>query len=338
MDSCANDLFAATADTSCMNHKFPSDSSKFSCGIVHFYARLLVLRCYEDYNLRHDTQPIDLEICDQVCTQGNPDVLAMQHRRLELVKLKQALSGYLGPLTPEHESFTFGKGSELVNDSYRRKLHSLVTDVEMLMSLYDNTMRIYEWRIRESGSDYKAELASEQLTEAKESKATAISLGKLSNLAFLYLPINFVCATLGMNLAIFGQGTVPVWVFFILVFVFGLLTYLPIYLVPSDEKLARYRRLAYHLARRSISAGFWFLAFTMTHSDQQNFEIINSGLAQVCLGSDIRRTKGWKDETHDGLFDKATLGSKEFWKERVKRIYLAIGELNSNDRATELTV
>lgn len=321
-----------------MNHEFPSDSFEFSCGIVHFYARLLVLRCYEDYNLRHDTQPIVLEECNQVCSQGHPDIVAMHHRRLELVKLKQALSGYLGPLTPEHESFTFGKGSELVNDSNRGKLPSLVTDVEMLMSLYENTMRTYEWSIHETDSDYKAELASEQLAEAKESKATAISLGKLSNLAFLYLPINFVCAMLGMNLGIFGKGTVPVWVFFILVFVFGLLTYLPIYLFPSNEQRAWYHRLAYHLARRSIFAGFWFLAFTMTHDNRQNFEIINSGLAQVCLGSYIHRTKGWKDERHDGLFDKATLGSKEFWKERVKRIYVAIGELNSNDRATELTV
>jgi len=74
------------------------------------------------------------------------------------------------------------------------------------------------------------------LEEAKLSKATAISLGRLSNLAFLYLPINFVCAMLGMNLSIFGQGQVPVWVFLMLVVFFGLLTDLPIYLQSTNEE------------------------------------------------------------------------------------------------------
>ena len=117
----------------------------------------------------------------------------MHHRRLELVKFKQALFGYLGPLSPEHKS------SDAAGDSYRRNLQGLLTDVEMLLSLYNDTMRIYNWHTHATDSDYKAELASEQVEEARESKVTAKSLGKLSNLAFLYLPLNFVCAMLGMN-------------------------------------------------------------------------------------------------------------------------------------------
>ena len=69
--SCAIDLFAATADTSYINDEFLSDSSEFSCGIVHFYARLLILRFYEDYRLRHDTQPIELNESDRVASQGH---------------------------------------------------------------------------------------------------------------------------------------------------------------------------------------------------------------------------------------------------------------------------
>lgn len=98
-------------------------------------------------------------------------------------------------------------------DSYRRSLQGLLTDVEMLLSLYDNTMKFYNWYIHETQSDNKLELASEQLEEARQSKATAINLGKVSNPALLYLPLNFVCTMLGMNLSIFGQGNVPVWVF-----------------------------------------------------------------------------------------------------------------------------
>ena len=336
--SCAVDLFAATADTSSINHEFLSNSSEFSSGIVHFYARLLVLRCYEDYILRHDTQPVDLHESSRVATREYPHIIAMHHRRLELVKLKQNLFGYLGPLAPEHKSVAVRKDSDSADDPYRRKLQCLLTDVEMLLSLYDNTMRIYEWHLHETDSDYKGELASEQLEEAKESKATAISLGKLSNLAFLYLPINFVCAMLGMNLSIFGQGEVPVWVFLILVVFFGVLTYLPIYLPTINKQRVRMCKLAYHLARRSVPAGFWFLAFSLTHNYQQNFEIMNSGLAQVFLGYTGSRTKGWMDGRNDGLFGRATWGSEAFWKEKVKKIILAVEELNSNNEETVLTV
>jgi hypothetical protein len=91
----------------------------------------------------------------------------MHHRRLELVKLKQDLSGYLGPLAPKNKSVAVRKSPDSAEDQYRRKLQGLLTDIEMLLSLYDNTMRIYEWHIHETDSDYKGELASEQLEEAR---------------------------------------------------------------------------------------------------------------------------------------------------------------------------
>ncbi|MCJ1437973.1 hypothetical protein MMC27_007360 [Xylographa pallens] len=336
--SCAVDPFAATVDTSFKHSEISRDPFEFTCSIVHFYARLLVLRCYEDYSLRHDTQPIKLIDSDRVSTVNHPHIVAMHYRRLELVKLKHDLFGYLGPLAPEHESVVVRMDSDSADNPYRRKLRSLLTDIEMLLSLYDNTMRIYEWHIHEINSDYKAELVSEQLEEAKQSKATGISLGKLSNLAFLYLPINFVCAMLGMNLSIFGQGEVPVWVFLILVVFFALLTYLPIYLPTIDERKVRHLRLAYYLARRSVSAGFWFLAFSFTHNNHQNFEIINSGLAQILLGYTGVRTKGRMDERHNGLFKTATWGNEAFWKEKVKIIFDAVEELHSSNEIPELTV
>ena len=94
----------------------------------------------------------------------------------------------------------------MINTTYWRRLISFLTDDEMLLSLYDNTRRIYEWHIHEINPDYTGELASEQLEEARQSKVTAISLGKVSSLAFIYLPLNFVYAMLGMNLSIYGQG------------------------------------------------------------------------------------------------------------------------------------
>ena len=137
--SCSIDLFFSTIDTSSTKHKLPSDSSEFSSCIVHFYARLLVLRCYEDYHLRHNPEPvIDLD-SNRTYNKGRPCIVAIHRRRLELVQFKQDLSGYLGPLAPEH------KGSDSADDQYRRRLQSLLTDIEMLLSLYDNAVRIYEW-------------------------------------------------------------------------------------------------------------------------------------------------------------------------------------------------
>ena len=66
---------------------------------------------------------------------------------------------------------------------------------------------------------------------------------------------------------------------------------------------------------------------------------MNSGLAQVFLGYTGRRTKGWADGRDDKLFGSATWGSEAFWKEKVKKIFRAVEELNHNDSgATELTV
>lgn len=172
-----------------------------------------------------------------------------------------------------------------------------------------------------------------------ESKATAESLRKLSNLAFLYLPLNFVCAMLGMNLSIFGQGHVPFWVFLVLIVFFSILTYFPIYRSAIEEERVRRWKLAYYLTWRSVPAGFWFLAFSETHNYHQTFEVMNSGLAQVLLGYTGRRTKCWVDGRDDELFGRATWGSEAFWKEKVKKIFRAVEELEYDDSgAMELTV
>lgn len=336
---CTVDLYSATPkfNTPSIRPVSPSNMSEFPCSVVHFYVRLLVLRCYEDYSLRHDPQPIDLYESDRVDGTGHLHLRSMHRRQLELVKLKQDLSGYLGPFTSEQKLVAIPRGSDSAEDSYRQKLQGLLTDAEMLLSLYDHTMRIYEWRINERRSDYKGYLASEQVEETKESKATAISLGKLSNVAFLFLPINFVCAMLGMNLLILGQGNVPMWVFLMSVIFFGFLTYLPAFLSKTDEQRVQLHRTAYHLAGRSIPAGFWFIAFFLTHDHGQNFEIMNCGLTQVFLGYTRSRTPGWMEGRNDDFFKTATWGSQAFWKGKVK-ILLPVEEPKSNNKLTPLTV
>ena len=305
--------------------------------LLHFYTRLLVLKCYEDYHLRHDAEPINLMRSDRVAIENHPHIEAIQRRQLELVKLKQDLLGYPGTFAHKKQGLAIHEASHSTESPPGQQFQGLLADIEALLSLYEYSMKMYKWRIRWDTSDYTKELAWEQLEEVKISKATSISLGKLSNMAFLYLPINFVCAMLGMNLSILGQGTVPIWVFLSLTIFFSLVTYLPILLPQMSEQKVRLYKVGYHLTKRSFSAGFWFLAFCLTHTYRQNFEIMDSGLTQILLGSTRTRRKGWK-EGNDNFFREAAWGSLAFWKEKVHKIYRAVEELNFNNEPTHLNV
>ncbi|KAL9611173.1 MAG: hypothetical protein Q9167_004158 [Letrouitia subvulpina] len=317
----ATDLFASTIKSPLKSHKLPNGTLELAYTIVHFYARLLLLRCYEDYTLRHDPEPINPDKSDRCCT--NWHILAMHQRRLELVKFKQNLAIYIDALSAGPKNLEPG-GIE-----YRQKLQGLTTDLNMLLSLYDESVRTYDSCFHEMKKEFKDELTSEQLEEARQSTAAAISLGKLSSLAFLYLPLNFVCAMLSMNLTIFGQGNVSVQVFLALLVVFSLLTYLPVYRPRISEQGYRQCKVAFRLILRSPPAGFWFLAFTLAHNDQQNFELTSSGLAQVLLGYTGYKTKGFLED--DASLGKATLGGEDFWKEKLKKIYLAVEEVKTDD-------
>jgi hypothetical protein len=122
-----------------------------------------------------------------------------------------------------------------------------------------------------------------------------------------------------------------------LVVLFSLMTYLPVFLLPSIKRHWPFYRCACYLAQHSISAGFWFLAFCLTHKYHQNQEILNAGLAQVLLGHTCRRTKGWMEGINYHIFDYSTCGSKLFWFEKVKIIF-AVKELGLRAESENLTV
>ncbi|KAK6537892.1 hypothetical protein TWF694_010790 [Orbilia ellipsospora] len=264
---------------------------------------------------------------------------AMYRRQVELIRMKNEIAGYLGLLD---DTSTMGatvyNNANIGREIQRRRLRWLLADIDKLLSLYGHSVRIYEWYTNEFRAGVTAELTGEQLKEAKESTSTAVSLGKLSFVAFLYLPLNFVCAMLGMNMSIFGQGTVPLWVFFILAIIFGLLTWLAAVLFQMDKQWLRIWKTAYHLGRRSVLAGLWFLAFAFTHNEKQNFEILDSGLSQTLIGYEGSKTKGWIYGKNDQMFDSATWGGQEFWEARVKRIFLAVKELQPSDLKTDAEV
>jgi hypothetical protein len=46
------------------------------------------------------------------------------------------------------------------------------------------------------------------------------------------------------------------------------------------------------------------------------------------VGYKYQKTKGWTEERHDTFFENATWGRAQFWKGKVKNIFLAVEELN----------
>ena len=50
------------------------------------------------------------------------------------------------------------------------------------------------------------------LQDSHKSVEYAESLGTLTTLAFLFVPLSFITSIFGMNLVEFGSGNVPLWV------------------------------------------------------------------------------------------------------------------------------
>ena len=58
-------------------------------------------------------------------------------------------------------------------------------------------------------------LNNAMLLESKETKKQAEELRKLTFVAFFYIPLSFTTSFFGMNFRQLGQGTLPVWIWFV---------------------------------------------------------------------------------------------------------------------------
>jgi hypothetical protein len=107
-----------------------------------------------------------------------------------------------------------------------------------------------------------------QLTEARKSTETAISVARLTKLAFIFIPLNFVTSFYGMNMKQFGSGNVSLWIFFATALAPIIGTLLPFVSEPfSAEIMISAVRMA---LISPPSTAFWFFAFTLFHSSDTN--------------------------------------------------------------------
>ena len=280
--------------------------------------RLLLLDYWAEFVYLHDPQPlVDLSMRD------HKEILALYPRYEQLSDLHTGLSNFLRCFHPKRSATV-------------KKLRSLVRDAQCLLSQYNRAIKFVERHEQDINTDFQHGLIREQLAEARESKAAAISVGRLTKLAFIYIPLNFVCAMLGMNLSIFGAGTIPLWIFFLVSALVLMATTVPILRVISKSLRAETPnlRLACKLAMHSPSAGFWYGAFCITHSSEQIKILRYSGINWVLeRGQKSVGPRRWVSsyEVQDDFYKRARLGSDAFWKGRVEYIYSFIDTVGWED-------
>jgi hypothetical protein len=221
--------------------------------------RLLLLEFFAEYETS-----LDPERHHEIIDHGLDDSLYQVrelHRSLTIINKNISV---FGPLSYAQQ-----------RSSQRNNLTGLLRDMQLLLHDLEKAEEFY----RRLQMD---ELHQAQLREAKESKDAAISVGRLTKLAFIFIPLNFTTSFFGTNMAAFGTGNMPLWVFFIVAVVVSFLTLLPILriameatrdLLSGDKGLLlevwpKPSPFAYtmKLTRYSPYIAFWFGMFCLFHT------------------------------------------------------------------------
>ena len=171
------------------------------------------------------------------------------------------------------------------------------------------------------------------LQDSRESIKFANSAGRITVLAFFYIPLSFITSFFGMNLAVFGSGDVEIGTFVTTVIVLTVITLLVWFfsaLLATTLRTFRarlgasweHRRFWKVLATKAPLKGFWLLAFGLAH-DPGVYEY-----ALVSLGfKNLDRPDGpWDPARYSTdvatLNDSAFLNARltPFWIEKVQGI------------------
>lgn len=171
-------------------------------------------------------------------------------------------------------------------------------------------------------------LYDEQLNEAKESRKAAVSIGRLSKLAFIFIPLSFTTSFFGMNVREFGTGHASVWVFFTAALIISALSLAPlwrsikstIWKYPSCRAV----EITIKLVKFSPYIAFWFGWFCLFHSRCTN----NLFRLSLPVGSSadgfnrfysISRPDDFYFNPLLSMIDKGSV--PWFWRRKAKMIY-----------------
>ena len=149
------------------------------------------------------------------------------------------------------------------------QLSGLIDNVQNLLSFY---------RADDASSVSKdlAELIQAQVDEAKETKKTSAKLGLLSQLAYIFLPLQVTVSALGMNLKAFGTGNIEIQSFFIILMITATLSFVPVLspMIPG-KRISDICAISKHSRRLAILCGW----FCLCNWSTTNSKLFNCGIA-----------------------------------------------------------
>lgn len=106
----------------------------------------------------------------------------------------------------------------------RKKYSSVLNDISSLRNEYETSATHFR-RWKDGG------LVAAQMEEARASTKAAVTVNRLSKLAFVFIPLSFTTSFFGMNVVEWGQGTTHLRTFFVTAVAVSICSLIP--LMPS---------------------------------------------------------------------------------------------------------
>lgn len=193
------------------------------------------------------------------------------------------------------------------------------------MMVLASDLRTAEVYYKEISTD---KLHDEQLNEAIKSKSAAISVGRLSKLAFVFIPLSLTTSFFGMNLVELGTGHARLWEVLVTAVLVLFISVAPIsghiwvkvrpYILCNPQHL----RFTMHLAWFSPSVAFWFAMFCLFHSVETNRRFCDQGITWYLANGKKSRDEPYNRISNDRLwYLNGTYGEGmqyvSFWRSRA---------------------
>ena len=161
------------------------------------------------------------------------------------------------------------------------------------------------------------------LKESKESIRQAKAVSRLSQLAFVFIPLSFVTSCFGMNLTVLGSGNGKIWVVCVIsaaLTVTILLISLYSWTVAHRcsvlvERNTRPVRILFRLAKYLPAETMWMVLFMVSKPSKIGRYLLGMGLYHHLLPNKAK----WRDfPTYEPL---SSLELHDFWRRKGERIH-----------------
>jgi hypothetical protein len=174
------------------------------------------------------------------------------------------------------------------------------------------------------------------LKDSSKSVEQATMVNRLTELAFIFIPLNFVTSAFGMNLMELGTGKAELWMVFVASAILGGIIVLVVNFALSSSKKesrgfvkldpkASATKTLWTLMRRSWREAFW-LALFMIQNSRENSETLCKALNRDHIGD-------WAERDHNDYpsrqpkFEFPSLpriSNPEFWEKRARQMNLLL--------------